>query len=137
MEYGGEPAATQQISQLAGIDAIIFAAPAVVFTGITDQNLGHTRLQQSGQPLGRGPLFESNMQLAAQQLNQLQHSGSAGGDYTLQYYFSPAVANCNRDSVTMHIQTNVSVTVIHEGAPCDRELWFDSPSTYSTRGALS
>jgi hypothetical protein len=37
----------------------------------------------------------------------------------------------------MYIQTDVSATVIHEGAPCCRELWFDSPSTYSTGGALS
>jgi uncharacterized membrane protein YoaK (UPF0700 family) len=32
----------------------------------------------------------------------------------------------------MYIQTDVSATVIHEGAPCCRELWFHSPSTYST-----
>jgi hypothetical protein len=72
------------------------------------------------------------MQLTAQQLKQFQNSGSAGGDDTLQHQLSPAVANCNRDGVTMYIQADVSATVIHEGAPCCRELWFDSPSTYST-----
>src|SRR5438105_9933771 len=132
MKYGPESAATQQIRQLASIDAIILAATTVVFAWIADQNLGYTRLQQSSQPLGRGAFFERDIQLAAQQLQQFQHSGSAGGDDALQHQLSPAVENCNRNGVTMYIQTDVSATVIHEGAPCCRELWFHSPSTYST-----
>src|SRR5438445_6457621 len=132
MKYGPESAATQQIRQLASIDAIILAATTVIFARIADQNLGYMRLQQSSQPLGRGAFFEGHMQLAAQKLEQFQHRGSAGGNDTLQHQLSPAVENCNRNGVTMYIQTDVSATVIHEGAPCCRELWFRSPSTYST-----
>jgi hypothetical protein len=83
MKDGREPATAQQIGQLARIDAIALAATTVIFARIADQNLGYTRLQQSNQPRGRGAFFECDMQLAAQQLEQFQHSGSAGGDDTL------------------------------------------------------
>src|SRR5689334_23965663 len=66
------------------------------------------------------------------QIREEEQCFCVGAVNALQHQLSPAVANCNRNGVTMYIQTDVSATVIHEGAPCRRELWFDSPSTYST-----
>src|SRR5689334_8522275 len=66
------------------------------------------------------------------QIREEEQCFCVGAINALQHQLSPAVANCNRDGVTIYIQTDLSATVIHEGAPCCRELWFDSPSTYST-----
>jgi hypothetical protein len=119
VDRGEQPAAAEQIGQLASVDAIILVSgfQQGISARITHHHFRDVRLQQIVQPRRAGSFLKGYVQSSGQPVQKLQNRRGFRLDDRLHHQMAGAIQNHHRDRCLVNIQSNILGVIQHEGAP--------------------